>query len=143
MSSILSLVIVSLTIVVCNGFISSNARYTHGSISPSFAAHNRRNNALPAVLDGILYESSQPRVDYEPDEMCHLFLDHDSTHQHSDSYIIGCLSNIVGVTAGDAYDAIIQSKGIAKCSTIDELPRHLAETYYDQLTAKGIAVGMC
>lgn len=142
MSSILSFVISSLTIAVCNGFTAPNVGYIQHNISPTFAAHNRRNNALPAVLDGILYESSQPRVEYDLDEMCYLSLIHDSAHQHSQSYIIGCLTNIVGVTAGDAYDAIIQSQGIAKGGMVDELPRYLAEIYYEQLTAKGIPVIM-
>eukprot|EP00956_Cyclotella_meneghiniana_P042390 scaffold248441_cov63-Cyclotella_meneghiniana.AAC.5 len=145
-SSIFTFTIVSLTIVVSNAFTAPIAGHIHPSTSSSFITHNPRSNALPAVLDGILYESSQFEAEYDPTELCCLALiPDDDTHQQQqpDSYVIDCLTNIVGMPFGDAYDAIVQSQGIAKVSELGEFPRHTAELMYEELTAKGIPVGMC
>ena len=144
-SSIFTFTIVSLTIAVSNAFTAPIAGHIHPSISSSFVTRNHQGNALPAVLDGILYESSQFEAEYDPDELCCLALVPDDTHQQDqpDSYVIDCLASIVGMTFGDAYDAIVQSQGIAKVSELGEFPRHMAELMYEELTAKGIPVGMC
>ena len=143
-SSIFTLTIVSLIIVVSNAFTVPIAGHTYPSISSSFVGRNHQSNALPAVLDGILYESSQFEAEYDPTELCCLALIPDGTHQQQpDSYVIDCLTSIVGMTFGDAYDAIVQSQGIAKVSELGEFPRHTAELMYEELTAKGIPVGMC
>ena len=152
-SSIFTFTIISVTIAVSNAFTAPIAGHIHPSTSSSFVTHNHRSsfvgrnhqsNALPAVLDGILYESSQFEAEYDPTELCCLALIPDDTHQQQpDSYVIDCLTSIVGMTFGDAYDAIVQSQGIAKVSELDKFPRHMAELMYQELTAKGIPVGMC
>jgi hypothetical protein len=115
---------------------------TNAFTVPKTGTIHHRNTAASACLDGMIYDSSQPEpeVEYDPNEMIYLCLYHDNTNPQDDKYIFDCLVDIVHMSHGDAYDAIDQSKKIAKMAIIDEFPRDWAEYYYEQLTAKGISV---
>ena len=97
---------------------------------------------IHACLDGIMYESTQPKINYDSSEMYDLCLINKKSNMDND-YIYQCLMDIVGLNIGDAYEVMAQyRKGLAGASLIDDFPREEAEYYYEQLTARGIPVGL-
>lgn len=135
-STFISLTITSLVATATDAFVLPKVGAIHR------ASYFPVDSALTACLDGTVYEPSQPEPQREPylNDTCYLSLYHDGTNQHSEEYIVKCITDIVGMEPGDAYDALSQSKQIGGVGFLDEYPVEEAEYYYEQLTAKGIPV---